>query len=211
MLCKCIVFILLIVFSSLCNAGIVIGRVCDDLGYPLVGASVDVRNTLIHTLTDFNGFYQVNIPSEGYYRIKVTFDSLHLLSDSLINVTKYSETEYNFGILPNSEVELGTGSIRGMVMYQIPHQNIYPEYENGVPLLGGVVMVVGTTSGAITDNQGGFHISDLRPGWYILEASCIIILERRSTSILVTEGSETEYNFLNLESIPGSDTVITIE
>jgi hypothetical protein len=63
--------------------------------------------------------------------------------------------------------------------------------ESSEPLIGAMVMLVGTTTGAVTDEEGYFHIEGLRPGAYSLLASYLSYQSGSRTGVEISAGRET--------------------
>lgn len=84
-------FFLFCLFTNLSAQSVISGAVQDETGTPLIGVSVQVKGTTSGTVTDFDGKYQLNAPSEanvlifsyvGYEAQEITINGL-----SVINIT----------------------------------------------------------------------------------------------------------------------------
>lgn len=75
-----------------------------------------------------------------------------------------------------------TGQIKGTVI----------DKETGQPVIGALVMIVGTAQGAVTDLNGEFVISQLQPGVYTLEITHVNYEAVEVTYVNVTYGLATE-------------------
>ena len=63
--------------------------------------------------------------------------------------------------------------IAGSVYAQNTISGVVTDAESGLPLPGATVIIVGTVTGAATDSDGVYLISDLSPGTYALEVSFV--------------------------------------
>ena len=89
---KTICFSMMLMFSTSAMAQnkVVTGTVIDDLGEPVIGATVRVEGTKIATVTDFDGNYKIEVPEKGkivisyigYKDATTTGGRLQLESDS---------------------------------------------------------------------------------------------------------------------------------
>jgi len=82
-----------------------------------------------------------------------------------------------------SSVNLWAATVRGSV-YNMSNE----------PLLAANVLVVGTQSGASTDTEGNFQISDISPGAYTLRIS-LVGYETQEQIVTVTDDKETVVDF----------------
>ncbi|GEM_PF-817029 len=96
---------------------------------------------------------------------------------------------------------------------------IVTDSKTGEPLAGVAILVVGTTSGAITDSIGRYVISGLAPGNYVLRASTVGYASQEISALTVTAGNTTQQDFqlaasspacarlqiVDLQSLPPSD------
>ena len=79
--------------------------------------------------------------------------------------------------------------------------------EDGAPLIGANVIVMGAGVGASTDDQGGFQIINVPVGEYTVQASYIGYSTKELTSVLVISGLSTELEFSLVESAIEGDIV----
>ena len=79
--------------------------------------------------------------------------------------------------------------------------------EEGTPLFGATVLVVGTTIGTTTDLDGNFSLS-VDPGTYTLEASYIGYSPSRTT-VTVVEGQTANADFLLAVGILADEIIVT--
>jgi outer membrane receptor for ferrienterochelin and colicin len=89
-----------------------------------------------------------------------------------------------------------TGRIKGVVV----------DMQSGEPLIGANVVIVGTNSGATTDVNGSYLITQVSPGQYNLKASYIGYQNVTLQGIRVVSGLTAEGNF----KLPSSD-IVTAE
>jgi hypothetical protein len=57
------------------SPGALTGRVVDEAGYVLPGATIVVEGTNLGTVSDVNGFFRLNGLSDGNYTAKITYSS----------------------------------------------------------------------------------------------------------------------------------------
>lgn len=94
------IFLLLMPAGALfAQTGILSGRVTDELGLGLPGASVQVVELGKVTPTDVNGYYKIIELADGDYNIKVTFIGYKEI-DQQITITSGSTLELNFTMEP---------------------------------------------------------------------------------------------------------------
>ena len=53
--------------------GALTGRVVDESGYVLPGATITVEGTNIGTVSDVNGFFRLNGLEDGNYKVKISY------------------------------------------------------------------------------------------------------------------------------------------
>jgi len=58
---------------SATTPGSLTGRVVDEMGYVLPGATITVEGTNIGTVSDVNGFFRLNGLTDGSYVVKITY------------------------------------------------------------------------------------------------------------------------------------------
>jgi hypothetical protein len=63
--------------------GSLTGRVVDEKGYVLPGATVIIEGTDIGTVSDVNGFFRLSGLKDGAYRIQVSYIVILLLKERL--------------------------------------------------------------------------------------------------------------------------------
>ncbi|MBT8401958.1 MAG: TonB-dependent receptor [Rhodothermia bacterium] len=94
----------------------------------------------------------------------------------------------------------GQGSIEGVVS----------DEQTGEPLIGVNVIVVGTSSGAATNLEGGYSIPGLRSGDYAVKFSYIGFETKLFTGISVTSGQTTRLNVTLSEAVLSAEDEIVI-
>lgn len=74
------------------------GKITDNKGLPLTGASVTIENTLMGVYSDADGNYSLSIPAAGNYTVQYSFigyetelRNLHLTGDTAINIALSSK------------------------------------------------------------------------------------------------------------------------
>ena len=109
---------------------------------------------------------------------------------------------FSFLLLPMLIFAGTTGKIKG----KITDQN------NGEPLIGANVIVVGTSFGATTDINGIYSISNLTAGTYSVKASYIGYQPTTISNVRVNVDLTTDLNFkLNVEGISVGEVVVVSE
>ncbi|PYF74724.1 SusC/RagA family TonB-linked outer membrane protein [Pedobacter nutrimenti] len=109
--------LMLLVCSALgisAQTGQLSGRVLDETGQPLPGASVVVKETNGGTSTDGNGYYRLTGLSQGNYTVRVSFIGYQPL-DQTVSLTA-GGVSLNFKLVPdakylNEVVVIGYGSV----------------------------------------------------------------------------------------------------
>ncbi|MTI38521.1 TonB-dependent receptor, partial [Fulvivirga lutimaris] len=95
-----------------------------------------------------------------------------------------------------------TGTIRGKVTDQ----------ETGEELIGSTVIIKGTTTGAATDFEGNYAISNVAPGTYEIQFSYISYQNKVISNVVVTAGEVTILNVpLSTDSQQLQEVVVTAE
>ncbi|MDG2266064.1 MAG: carboxypeptidase-like regulatory domain-containing protein, partial [Candidatus Marinimicrobia bacterium] len=89
-----------------------------------------------------------------------------------------------------------TGKIQGTITDQ-----------NGQPLPGSNVMVLGTNRGAAADENGFYIILNIAPGNYSLTSQMIGFRSKKKTSVIVNSDRTTQVNFSLYEEAIGMDEV----
>lgn len=73
------IFALFLILCGLClnlkaeTQGDVVGRVLDDSGAPLAGATVQILHSKGGVITDENGYFRIPYSKDGAVRVKVSF------------------------------------------------------------------------------------------------------------------------------------------
>ncbi len=93
-----------------------------------------------------------------------------------------------------------TGSIKGRITHK----------ETGLPVIGATVLVVGTTSGAMTDFDGYYQILRLEPGTYTLRVSHLEFQTVEITDVIVEVDSIFEVNQLMTPKVTDLDQTIRV-
>ncbi len=107
-----------------------------------------------------------------------------------------------FLVSPLSAAVGPTGKISGRVV----------EAGTGQPLPGVNVVIVGTTRGATTDNDGYYYILNVPPGTYALQASFIGFTPVTVENVKVVQDKTTTINFeLREQVIEGEEVVVVAE
>ncbi len=99
-----------------------------------------------------------------------------------------------------AQVPAQTGTLFGRVV----------EADTGGGLPGVNVTVVGTGAGAATDLNGRYRIPGLAPGAYTVRASFIGYRSEEVSEVPVTDGEETELNFVLEEDVAGLEEVVVV-
>lgn len=118
--------------------------------------------------------------------IDVEDEPLYLVLNCLLtphNISYYEFEPGEVALAKQSRVEEKTGAVKG---------SIYDE--NGGVLIGAHVIIKETGIGCVTDLKGHYHIKNINPGEYILQAS-YIGYEKTFQKIKITPGSTLEINF----------------
>lgn len=147
-------------FSLIPDPGSVSGQVTNTSGELVTGASVAIyalqgNGTIATTLTDSSGMYLINNLPAGNYSLSLMAAGYQSAIGS-VTVTKGQTILLNFVLEPQP------GNLTGTV-----------SDVNG-PLVGASVQLsVNTTllSSVLTDSTGGYSISNLAPGQYVLQVS----------------------------------------
>lgn len=98
----------------------------------------------------------------------------------------------------SSTEDTSTGSICGTVTDT-----------NGNPLIGATVMIIGTSTGAMTDRSGSYNILDITPGSYSLQANMVGMSCEVIEGVYVNIGTSVVADFI-LEPISISTREIRI-
>ena len=118
--------------------------------------------------------------------LKLLFTILILIYFSLVFAQEKDRIKELEKFKPDlSEVKTGTtGKIKGIILD-----------ENGDPLPGAEVVVVGTTFGAETDEDGFYYINGLRAGTYTLKAQYLGYAPKEAIDVKVRVGLTTTQDF----------------
>lgn len=133
------------------------GTVHRKNGKPLQWATVSLFPNGPSVETDKNGRFSFkNVDIEKYTH-------LHYWRDEYFMVNWY-----------DSNIALGTGSVQSTLSYQpasagATHLRGKVLADDGEPLIGASVIVVGTNRGAVTDVEGNYILSNIPPGTYDIE------------------------------------------
>ena len=73
----------------------VIGKVTDENGEPVIGASVIVKGTTVGTVTDFDGNFILDVPTDGKQLVisYIGMKSQEVVVSPRMNVTLVSDTQ----------------------------------------------------------------------------------------------------------------------
>lgn len=80
---------------------------------------------------------------------------------------------------------------------------------DGTPLVGATVMIVGTSYGAMTDANGEYFIINLQPGEYTVQASMVGMSTKTAEGAMVMVDQTTPMNF-SLDPATVGETTITV-
>lgn len=124
------------------------------------------------------------------------------LSDSAIRRSAFCSALLFILLLLPATVFAQTGRIAGIVT----------DADTGERLPGVNVVIVGTTQGSVTNNDGYYSIVNVRPGTYDLRASFIGYAAQTATEVRVQIDLTTEVNFeLGEEVFEGQEVVVTAQ
>ena len=133
------------------------GRVLDPQGRPLAGAVVVVEGSATGTMTDANGNYKISAPAGA--RLNFSYGSyapenrnVAQAEDGTFNVTLGLTAEAEQAASQESAQQASSMKITGKVTD-----------EEGNPISGASVVVVGTTAGTISDTDGNYSLEVENP------------------------------------------------
>jgi hypothetical protein len=78
----------------------------------------------------------------------------------------------------------GTGKLKGKII----------DEEDGLPLIGASVMIVGSYKGTVTDVDGNYLLTDIKPGDYSVKIQFLGYGTKQFTGISIKEGQTTTLN-----------------
>lgn len=167
------------------------GTVTDLLGEPLIGVSIVIKGTTNGTVTDIDGKYSLNIPSEnkkatliftyvGYLKQEVIVAGKNTLNVVMKEDDKLLDevVVVGYGVQKRVNMTGSVSSIKSEKMTTMPVANV----SNA---LGGRV------SGLVTQQATG------EPG---NDASTLYLRGNKNPLVLV-DGIESEYNMINMEEV----------
>lgn len=97
--------------------GSLTGRVVDEMGYVLPGATITVEGTNLGTVSDVNGFFRLNGLTDGSYTVKITYIG-------------YTPEERTFTIANNRTTSLNNVVMReGILMQEIVVTGLNAQYK----------------------------------------------------------------------------------
>lgn len=176
---------------------IITGRVTDENGEPLIGATVSVQESNSHTITDMNGNYSISVPANIYVTAKlmVSYVGFKSVSKSLkghrqLNIVLESDTQ-----LLSDVVIVGYGTQKKESL------------TSAISTVGSDDIsrsAATNTSGALVGKIAGINsrMSDGRPG-----ASTTLNIRNMGTPLYVVDGVQMEegqfnnIDFNDIESI----------
>ena len=94
------IFALFLILCGLClnlkaeTQGDVVGRVLDDSGAPLVGATVQMVNAKGGVTTDEDGYFRIPYTKEGAVRVKVSFVGYQTQTFVTITLLLFDDDEW---------------------------------------------------------------------------------------------------------------------
>ncbi len=149
------------------------GIVVDEKGDPVKGAVVAIDGTHWTCTTDESGTYNINGIKAATYSVTVTDSNKTISVNKDIHIDVGLTVTENFKLVPKESLnelqklptplkKYPTGSIQGKVLD-----------DQGNPLPGANIMVLGTTWGAEADDDGNFNISEIRTGTYTFKAEFV--------------------------------------
>lgn len=165
------------------------GKITDDAGNPISGASVIVKGKTTGTITDTEGNYLLKLPGEdetlifsatGYQNKEVAVDGKEEINIQLVPKSESKDklkevVVTGYGTLqkrtePATKEELKEVEVTG---YAAPANNKTPTYKNkvsgkvtnseGEPLKGAAILIKGKATGTITDENGNYLLGDENP------------------------------------------------
>lgn len=104
---KVLLFIIVFFFGFIAKAQVttsIYGYVVDELGEPLVGASVYLENTSLGGLTDFDGNYEIQEVTPGSYNLIAQYLGYESQTKFNIIVQSKGTPNYNFTLKESAEV-----------------------------------------------------------------------------------------------------------
>jgi len=93
------ILLFLTVNSAIAQTGILTGRVTDELGLGLPGASIQISELSKGIPTDVNGYYRIIELADGDYTVKVTFIGYKQIEQK-VSITSGATVELNFKMEP---------------------------------------------------------------------------------------------------------------
>ncbi len=146
--------------TEILNGIIVKGKVTDEKGTPIEGASIEVKGTTTGTITDSNGNYelQVNNGNEILSFLVPDFETVNIdiNGQNVIDVQLKSDESGK-----NSVVKVNTIGAKNFTLKKEDKNIVSGKVTNekGEPLSGANVLIKGTTSGTMTDSKGDFKLN----------------------------------------------------
>src|SRR5665213_497668 len=160
--CKTLVLLMLI---SLCSATLyaqtttVKGKVVDEKGEPVIGATVKLKSRPVGTVTDISGNFSLNVPAGettlvvsylGYVtqQIPVSKSSNNLLVTLVASANNLNEVVVvGYGTLKRADVTGTVASVDAKTLQEIPASNVFDQLKGRV---AGVDVVESTNGPLIT-------------------------------------------------------------
>ena len=131
-----------------------IGKIVDEAGQPLIGATVMIQNTTTGTLADMDGHFQLKLPEDcatltfhyAGYETKVVEKACGGRKMKMV-LTKKGQAEGRSMTGPASPTSDRPWVVTGRVFNK-----------DKQPLIGANVLIKGTPTGTITDLEGNFRL-----------------------------------------------------
>ena len=113
----------------------VIGKVTDENGEPVIGASIIVKGTTVGTVTDFDGNFILDVPTDGKQLVisYIGMKSQEVVVSPRMNVTLVSDTQNLDEVVVTAYGTSAKGAFTGSAgssaffcsrQYQVPSQYI---------------------------------------------------------------------------------------
>ena len=190
------------------SAGKVFGSVLDEQGKAVRGMTVEITSLHRTTLTDNSGKFEFFGLLPDAYTIQVHGIGYQRNTISGVKIIPGFTTQVNF-LLRSGSVALNDVAINREQLFtdasssrspdELPSASyVHPTIqsnrlkvegkvtdERGHSIVGAVVLVLGTTHGGYSDNDGNFHIYGVPPGTYNLQATASGFQSRDSMSVKV--------------------------
>ncbi|HTK82542.1 MAG TPA: carboxypeptidase regulatory-like domain-containing protein [Bacteroidota bacterium] len=199
------------------SAGKVVGSVSDEQGKPVQGMTVEIMSIHRTTLTDNSGkfeffgllpdAYTIRVHGIGYQRNEIPGVKIIPGFTTQVNfLLRSGSVALNEVAMNKEQLFTDVSSVRSLD--ELPSASyVHPTIqsnrlkvegkvtdERGHSIVGAVVLVLGTTRGGYSDNDGNFHIYGVPPGSYTLQATAPGFQSRDSMSVKVYSDFPIEVN-----------------